>query len=73
MTRSKWNAPRQNLKLDDLVLIIDDQCHRSYWKLARVIEANASQDGLVRSVKVQLADRSVLKRPVQKLVRLLSL
>ena len=71
MSRAKWNTPRQNLKVGDLVLVIDDQCHRSFWKLARVVETHNSQDGLVRSVKVQLADRSTLQLPVQKLIRLL--
>ncbi|KAK3895894.1 hypothetical protein Pcinc_000502 [Petrolisthes cinctipes] len=69
MPRTKWNTPRQNLKVGDLVLIID-KCHRSFWRLARVNEVDTSQDGLVRSVKEQLADRSILHRPVQKLIRL---
>lgn len=72
VSRPKWNSPRQNMKPGDIVLVIDDQCHRSFWKLARVTEADASRDGLVRSVKVQLADRSILHRPVQKLIRILS-
>ena len=72
MPRSKWNTVRQNLKVDDVVLVIDEQCHRSFWKLGRVVEAVPSRDGLVRSVKVRLADRSILERPIQKLVHLLS-
>lgn len=72
MSRAKWNSPRENLRPDEIVLVIDDQCHRSLWKIARVTEVSTSQDGLVRSVKVQLADRSTLQRPVQKLIRLLS-
>lgn len=72
MSRAKWNSPRQNLQPGDIVLVIDDQCHRSFWKPARVNEAHMSQDGLVRSVKIQLADRSTLHRPVQKLIKILS-
>ena len=70
-SRAKWNTSRQNLVVGDLVLIIDDQCHRSYWKIGRVVEVFPSKDDLVRSVNVQLADRSILKRSVQKLVKLL--
>lgn len=70
-SRAKWNTRRQKLSVGDLVLIIDDQCHRSYWKLGRIVEVYPSQDGLVRSVNVKLADRSTLKRSVQKLVQLL--
>lgn len=71
-SRAKWNTPRKNLVIGDVVLLVDDQCHRSYWKLGRIVDVYPSQDGLVRTVNVQLADRSVLKRPVQKLVKLLS-
>ena len=30
MSRAKWNTPRLNLKVGDVVLVIDDQCHRSF-------------------------------------------
>ena len=67
-SRSKWNVPRRNLAVDDVVLVIDDQSHRSFWKMAQVTDAVPSKDGLVRSVKLRLADRSSLERPVQKLI-----
>ena len=70
-SRAKWNTRRQNACVGDLVLLIDEQCHRFYWKLGRIVEVYPSQDGLVCSVNVQLADRSTLKRPVQKLVKIL--
>ena len=71
MSRAKCNRPRENLKVGDVVLVVGDQCHRSRWKVAGVSEAHMSRDGLVRSAKVQFADRSVLQRPVQKLIELL--
>ena len=64
-SRVKWNIIRENLKVDDIVLIVDEQCHRSHWKLARIIEVYLSADGLVRSVKLIRAYRSILTRPVQ--------
>ena len=30
MSRAKWNTPRLNLKAGEVVLVIDDQCHRSF-------------------------------------------
>ena len=71
MSRAKWNRPRENLKVGDVVLVVGDQCHRSCWKVAGVSEEHMSRDGLVRFAKVQFADRSVLHRPVQKLIELL--
>lgn len=72
-SRAKWNNHRPNVIVGDLVLVMDEQCHRSHWKLGRVADVYPSKDSLVRSVNVQLSDRSFLKRPVQKLIKLLSL
>ena len=70
-------------KHDDIVLISDDNAPRSSWRLARVIELYPSDDGLVRSVKLQLStsrldrhgkrmcDLTYFDRPVHKLVLLL--
>ena len=41
--------------MNDIVLIVDENTARNEWKLARVVEAVPSKDGLVRSVKLQLA------------------
>ena len=81
--RKKWNNQRRNLQVDDIVLISDDNAPRSSWRLARVIELYPSDDGLVRSVKLQLStsrldrhgkrmcDLTYFDRPVHKLVLLL--
>ena len=65
-----------------LILKIQDECPRTEWKLAWVIECFPSDDGLVRKVKLlvatarldnkgkPLAERIFLERPVHKLVRL---
>ena len=78
--RQRWNTPRRNLCVGDIVIIWDDNVPRNQWNLARVIEAKEDYDGLVRKVKIQLGQRnlsekgerlvspSILERPVQKLV-----
>ena len=66
--RSKWNDVRRNLKVDDIVLLMDEGSHRSFWKLGRVVEVRVSDDGLVRSAMVKLADGSTLERPIQKMI-----
>ncbi|KAL6475780.1 hypothetical protein MHYP_G00168200 [Metynnis hypsauchen] len=82
-TRQKWHLPQRNLKVDDIVIIKDDNLPRNHWQLGRVVETVQESDGLVRRVKVQVGERkphrkqdphskpSVIERPVQKLVLLL--
>lgn len=82
--RQKWMSPRKNLQVDDVVIIKDDNLPRNSWKIARVDETYPDDDGLVRKVRLKVADRNLddngrptgpvtnLYRPVQKLVLLLS-
>ena len=50
--RKKWNEPRENLKVGELVLLADENYPRGQWPLARVVEVFESEDGYVRSAKV---------------------
>jgi hypothetical protein len=80
--RQKWNSPRRNVQKGDVVLLNEDSA-RNQWRTARVDETYASEDGLVRRVKIVVGDpllnekeqkvraKSVLERPVQKLIVLL--
>ena len=82
-SRSKWNAKAPNLKVGDVVLVKDENLPRSQWNLGRVTVVFPSDDGLVRSVELRMADRrlarngkrvhaaSILQRPVHKLVLVL--
>lgn len=82
--RQKWMRSRKNLKVGDVVIVKDIDMPRNRWKLARIVETYPENDGLVRKVKIALADStlddqgrrkrpiSYLDRPVQKLVLLLS-
>ncbi|XP_039907300.1 uncharacterized protein LOC120746094 [Simochromis diagramma] len=82
-TRQKWHLPRRNLKVNDIVVIKDDNLPRNHWQLGRVVETFQDHDGLVRRVKVRVGERkpqrkqdapskpSVIERPIQKLVLLL--
>lgn len=64
--RSKWNAPRRNIAVNDVVLVVDQSAPRGSWPLARVLEVNKGRDGYVRSVKLKTKS-SILTRPVNKL------
>lgn len=64
--RTKWQQPRTNLKVDDLVLVKNDILPPTQWQLARVIELHPGPDNLVRVVTIRTAT-STLKRPISKL------
>jgi hypothetical protein len=64
----KWNQPRKNVEIGDVVLLLQENTPRSSWPLARVIEVHRNRnDGHVRSVKLKTAT-SVLERPICKIV-----
>ena len=66
--RHKWNQPRKNVQVGDIVLVLQENTPRSLWPLARVIEVHHNRsDGYVRSVKLKTAT-SVLERPICKIV-----
>ena len=80
-TRQKWVSPSRNLKVDDVVLVKDDERPRNQWQLARVIRTTNDDDGFVRKVKVitgaslnnngkRMGPLATLQRPVHKLVLL---
>ena len=81
--RQKWNKPRRNVQVGDIVMLTDTEVPRMHWPLATVIEATKDDDGLVRRIKARMSSSSldkngrpgkqasVLERPIQKVVVLL--
>ena len=81
--RQKWNYPRRDLSIGDVVIVKDDNLPRNCWQLARVSRTDVAADGHVRSVQVVLGDPTLshdgrrtrstrcLERPIQKLILLL--
>ena len=80
--RQKWDKPRRNIQVGDIVLLKDQSIARNHWKTARAEETYQDEDGLVRKVRIVVGDaqstrngkrirnRSVLERPIQKLILL---
>ena len=64
--RQKWTKTERNLKVGDIVIIIDENAPRNTWSLGRIEETFPGADGLVRTVKVK-TKTSTLIRPVHKL------
>ena len=67
--RQKWNKEHGNVAVDDVVLVLDENTHRSSWPLGRIIEVYKKRRAQVRSVKVKTRT-SELVRPVVKIVLL---
>lgn len=65
-TRSKWYDDVKKLQVGQLVLIIDEQLKRGEWKRGIVKDVLLSNDGKIRSAKVQTS-KGCYVRPVSKL------
>ena len=82
--RKKWSNNVNNLKVNDIVLVKDENLARNEWRMGKITEANTDKDGFVRKVKIQLADKDLdkrgkrlkdhvfLERPVHKLILLVN-
>ena len=69
--RSKWTKDKDDIKVDQIVIISDDQKPRHRWRMGRVIRADKSEsDGRVRTVEVQMENRRTLVRPTNKVITL---
>ena len=68
--RQKWLRNKPNVKIGDIVLMINENLPRCHWNLARITDIRVSKDGLVRSVTVK-SGSSFYERPLSKLVRIL--
>jgi len=64
--RQRWLRPRRNFKVDDLVLMVDDNAPRGQWSIGKIVETYPGRDGKVRSVEVK-AGTKFYKRPIAKL------
>ena len=66
LPRNKWFRTRGNVEVDDLVLELDTNQKRSWWKLARVVATFPGNDGLVRKVRIK-TQGGEYDRPIHKL------
>eukprot|EP00079_Xenopus_tropicalis_P036905 XP_017950676.1 PREDICTED: uncharacterized protein LOC101733728 [Xenopus tropicalis] len=81
--RQKWHTPRRNVQINDIVIVKEEDIPRNRWRIAKVLEVQKDNDGLVRRVKLQMGDSKlskrgerlttplILERPIQKLVVLI--
>lgn len=65
--RSKWTSSIPNLRVNDLVIIMNNQTPPLTWRRGRIVEVLPGKDGVVRVARV-LTQQGQLTRPVAKLV-----
>lgn len=63
--RQKWFKCTNNLKLNDLVLIKEDDSPPLQWKLGRIVKLHPGQDGIVRAVTIKTV-KGLVQRPTLK-------
>ena len=70
MRRSKWQQKKRQLKVNDIIMMGEDNLPRGKWNLARIVEVFPGKDGVVRNVRLQ-TKTGKYKRSVQKCCLLL--
>ena len=68
-SRPKWTSANRDLKVDEVVLVIQPDSPRGRWPLGRVTEVYPGQDGHTRVAKVVCGAKTVA-RPITKLIPL---
>jgi hypothetical protein len=72
LERQKWNTQIRNVKIGDLVLVVDKDAPRGAWLLGRVTKPIVRDLGVVRAAEVQTKN-GTLVRSVGKLALLVYL
>ena len=67
--RSKWHDPHSEVKVGDVVLLLEETTPRYLWPLGLVVDVKKGRDGLVRTVKIKTRS-TVLVRPLSKVVKI---
>ena len=67
--RKKWKKTKDDIKVDDVVIIVDESKARSEWKWGRVV-STIDTGPHTRKVHVKRADKKVVLKDRTKLVRM---
>lgn len=67
--RPKWNTPKENIKVGDLVIVNEPHTAPLHWKMGRVTAVNPGADGVVRVVHIRTTTGNY-SRPAVKISRL---
>ena len=67
--RTRWHRCEENLKVGDVVVVVDDKLPRGCWPKGMVQSTHPGKDGVVRVVDVKTAS-GIFRRPVVKVAKL---
>jgi hypothetical protein len=67
--RQKWCDTKDNVRVNDVVLVAEEDLPRGQWPLGLVEDIELSSDGLVRAANVRIKN-TVKRRPINRLVLL---
>ncbi|CAI6343037.1 unnamed protein product [Macrosiphum euphorbiae] len=68
--RGKWVNKKQPLKINDIVIIKEDNLPPTKWNLGRITQVHPGRDGAIRVVTVRTVAGTEIKRPSAKLCAL---
>ena len=68
-SRSKWRRTHDNLKINDLVILVEDCKDRNQWKMGRVV-GTTNSDGHVRKAEIMRPDGKVVQRDRVKIIKM---
>ncbi|XP_075163827.1 uncharacterized protein LOC142236490 [Haematobia irritans] len=64
--RYKWQSPKESVKINQFVVIKDDQLPPCEWRLGRICKVHKGNDGYVRVVDIQTSS-GIVTRDITKL------
>ena len=68
--RVKWQKEKHNFKINDIVLVYDENAARGKWPLGRIVDIYPDRCNRVRQVLVKTVT-STLRRPITKLYKII--
>ena len=71
--RTKWYNRKDNLKVGDIVLVVQENAPRNEWNRGKIVKVREDNEGQIRSVFVKIGNKNgkseqVLERPIPKLI-----
>ena len=66
-TRKKWSKKIQNIKVNDIVLIKEDNLPPCRWFLVKIVATKSERDGLVRVASIK-TKTGIVDRTIRKLI-----
>ena len=64
--RRKWREGKSDVKVEDVVLVVDPETVRGKWPLGKITKTFPSPDGKIRKVQV-MVNKILYVRPISRI------